>query len=65
MSTTLSPKVRALLTQRLGTKSAFLLALNAKANRTGTPVFTGIDPEERRRRRAAGKRQRAARKVNR
>lgn len=43
----------------------FLLALNAKAARTGSPVFAGVGLAEKARRRAAGKRQRAARKVNR
>jgi len=44
-----------------GTK--FLLAVTAKAERTGSPVYAGIPAAERARRRAAGKRQRAARRA--
>ena len=43
----------------------FLLALSAKAQRTGSPVFAGIPAAEKARRRAAGKRAKAARKANR
>ena len=69
---TLAPEVR----EALGRSSAeahsaltagakFLLALNAKAERTGSPVYGDIGPVERARRRAVGKRQRAARRLNR
>ncbi|MBP2323322.1 hypothetical protein JOF56_003707 [Kibdelosporangium banguiense] len=45
--------------------SKFLFVLNAKASATGAPIFAGIDRAEKLRRRAAGKRQRAARRINR
>lgn len=45
--------------------SKFLLALNAKATRTGSPVFAGIPFVTKQRRRAAGKVAKASRKVNR
>ncbi|WP_394620974.1 hypothetical protein JNUCC0626_18325 [Lentzea sp. JNUCC 0626] len=43
----------------------FLAALNVRAFRTGVPIFAGFNPDEKARRRAAGKRQRAARRVHR
>jgi hypothetical protein len=61
----LSPATRATLFGAMDLPSKFLLALNAKANRTGTPVFAGVDPVEKARRRAAGKVAKAQRKVNR
>ncbi|MDT8915787.1 hypothetical protein [Amycolatopsis sp. PS_44_ISF1] len=42
-----------------------LVALNVRSRNTGVPIFAGIEPAEKRRRRAAGKRQRAARRVHR
>ncbi len=61
----LSPEVKALLGSALPMKSRVLLSLNAKADRTGTPVFTGIDPAEKARRRAKGRVAKASRKANR
>ncbi len=61
----LSPEVKALLGSALPMKSRVLLSLNAKADRTGSPVFTGVGQAERDRRRASGRRAKAARKVNR
>jgi len=49
----------------LDESSKFLLALNAKANRTGSPIFAGIPFTTRKQRRAAGKVAKAQRKVNR
>lgn len=43
----------------------FLLALNAKAARTGSPVFAGVGLVEKARRRAAGRVAKASRKANR
>lgn len=49
----------------LDTDSKFLLALNAKANRTGSPIYAGVPAATRQKRRAAGKVARASRKANR
>jgi hypothetical protein len=62
---TLSPEVRAALDTHLDTKSRFLLARNAKAQRTGSAVFSGVSALDKRRRRAAGKVAKASRKANR
>ncbi len=69
---TLSPEVKAVLGRtsaeahsHLTSGAKALLALNAKADRTGSPVYGDIGYVERARRRAVGKRQRAARKINR
>lgn len=56
-----SAKVHAALTS----EARFLVALSQKALRTGTPVFAGISPAERDRRRAKGRVARASRKMNR
>ena len=61
----LSPEVRALLDVHLTTKTKMLLALNAKATRTGTPVFEGVGLAEKARRRESGRRAKAARKATR
>lgn len=69
---TLSPQVLGALGRasaeahsHLTSGAKFLLALNAKADRTGSPVYGDIGVVERARRRAVGKRQRAARKIGR
>lgn len=63
----LSDEVRAQLIEMLPAserhRSHATAALNRKAARTGSSVYAGIDPAEKRRRRAVGKRQRAARKA--
>ncbi len=61
----LSPEVKALLGSALPMKSRVLLSLNAKANRTGSPVFTGVGLAEKARRRAKGRVAKASRKRNR
>ncbi len=61
----LSPEVKALLGQALPMKARVLLSLNAKADRTGTPVFDGIGAAEKSRRRAKGRVAKASRKRNR
>lgn len=69
---TMTPEVR----EVLGRSSAasysaltegvrFLAALNAKAVRTGSPVFAGVPYAEKQDRRAAGRRAKAARKLQR
>jgi len=69
---TLSPEVLATLGRSsteahhaltFGAKA--LLALNAKAERTGSAIYGDVGSVERAKRRAVGKRQRAARRINR
>lgn len=50
---------------KLPAGARFLFALNAKANRTGSPIFAGIDRDEKARRRAKNKVARQSRRVNR
>jgi hypothetical protein len=61
----LSPEVKALLGSALPMKSRVLLSLNAKADRTGSPVFAGVGQAEKDRRRAKGRVAKASRKRNR
>lgn len=61
----LSDDVKALIGQALPMEARVLLSLNAKARRTGSPVFTGVGLAEKNRRRAAGRRAKAARKITR
>jgi len=49
----------------LDADSKFLLALNAKATRTGSPIYAGVPAATRQKRRAAGKVAKRQRKVNR
>ncbi len=69
---TLSPQVQATLArssaemhQAATFDAKALFSLNAVAVRRGAPLFAGIPFPEKARRRAAGKRQRAARKITR
>jgi len=60
-----APDVMQTLRDALPMESRVLLSLNAKAARTGTPVFTGIPAAEKARRRKAGRVAKASRKRNR
>ncbi len=68
----LSPEVREILGrvtavdhQALTSNARFLVALGAKSERTGSPVFSGISTAERDRRRAKNRIAKASRKRNR
>ena len=56
---------RTVLQADVSTDTKMLLALNAKADRTGSPVFSGVGLAEKARRRAAGRVAKASRKANR
>ncbi len=69
---TLSPQVQTTLArssaemhQAATFDAKALFSLNAVAAQRGAPLFAGIPASEKARRRAAGKRQRAARKITR
>lgn len=49
----------------LSPAAKFLVALNAKARRTGSPIFAGVGLSKRAKRRAAGRIAKASRKRNR
>lgn len=51
--------------EALDTQHKMLFALNARATRTGAPIFSGIDPADKARNRAAGKVARHSRRANR
>lgn len=50
---------------RLDVKGKYLIALNAKSDRTGAPVFAGVGLAEKSKRRAKGRVAKASRKQNR
>ena len=61
----LSPEVQAIIGRHLSMKSRVLLALNVKAQRTGSPLFTGVGLAEKEKRRRKGRVAKASRKANR
>lgn len=61
----LSPEVAAIVRPAMSVNAKFLIALNAKARRTGNPLFEGVGLAEKARRRKAGRVAKATRRSQR